>query len=103
VLACARRGEAPRPHPAPDEILAIVELADASFATDTGIKRKLYARFGIADYLVVDLEHDVLLHYGNGDGADYREPIRLTCDDTLRLGALSGVELRVEAFLAPRS
>lgn len=86
--------------PLPEEILAIVELADSSLAKDTGPKRKLYGRFHVADYLVVDLERDVLLHYRYRDGEDYGDPEVLERGGTFRLRAFEDIELRADPFLA---
>jgi Uma2 family endonuclease len=102
AVVAVRPGEPLQRPPAPEAILALVELADTSFSAATGIKRKLYARFGILDYLIVDLEHSVVLHFGESDLAGEPQPVSLTYGDTLRLRALD-VELRVDAFLAPRS
>jgi Uma2 family endonuclease len=36
------------------DVLLLVEIADSSLAKDLGIKRDLYARFGIREYWVID-------------------------------------------------
>jgi Uma2 family endonuclease len=87
--------------PLPEEILAIVELADSSLATDTGPKRRLYAGFRIADYLVVNLEDDVLLHYVHRGGEDYGAAENLERESTFRLRAFPDVELHADPFLGP--
>src|SRR5579862_165454 len=43
------------------EVLVAVEVADSTLRKDTFLKRKLYARFGIPDYLVVDAKRNLLL------------------------------------------
>jgi Uma2 family endonuclease len=85
--------------PPPAEIYAIIELADSSLGKDTETKRRLYASFDIADYLVVDIAGDVLLHYNVPRGGDYPEPRRLGCDDTFTLAALPEIVLAAEPFL----
>jgi Uma2 family endonuclease len=43
-------------HPQPADVLLIIEIADTSAAKDCGVKVREYARAGIREYWVVDLE-----------------------------------------------
>jgi len=88
--------------PQPSEIYAMIELAASSLATDTRVKRSLYGRFAIPDYLVVDLGADVLFHFSQPAGGDYPEPRRLGRGDTLTLSALPDIVLRADRFLDER-
>ena len=47
----------------PEDILLIVEVADSSEAYDRRTKGPLYARFGIPDYWLVDLNRDLVTVY----------------------------------------
>jgi len=85
--------------PEPSEIYAMIELADSSLPKDTQTKRRLYARFTIADYLVVDLEADVLLHFSQPVHDDYPEPRRLGPGATFTLAALPDITLDAGRFL----
>ena len=42
-------------HPAPDDVLLVVEVADASLARDRGVKKQSYAQAGIPIYWIVNL------------------------------------------------
>ena len=53
-------------HPTPSEVYLIIEVADSSLAYDREIKAKAYARSGIADYWVLNV-NDRQLHV-------FREP-----------------------------
>jgi Uma2 family endonuclease len=86
--------------PTPDEIFAVVELADSSLSKDLGPKLRLYARFGIADYLVVDLERNLLVHYQDPHDLGYRGENRLQATDTFTLCRLPRVTLSAASFLA---
>jgi len=88
--------------PEPAEIYALIELAESSLAKETRTKRRLYARFGIADYLVVDLVGDVLLHFSPPLADDYPEPRRLLRGDTFALAALPDITLVADSFLDER-
>jgi len=46
--------------PTPDDILLIVEIADASLAFDRDIKGSLYAEAGVRDFWLVDLTTDTV-------------------------------------------
>ncbi|HEY7671307.1 MAG TPA: Uma2 family endonuclease [Gammaproteobacteria bacterium] len=43
-------------HPGPADVLLIVEVAEASLSYDREVKVPLYARHGIAETWIVDLE-----------------------------------------------
>jgi Uma2 family endonuclease len=45
-------------HPAPQDVLLIVEVADSSIEYDRQTKAPLYARFGIPELWIVDLTRD---------------------------------------------
>jgi Uma2 family endonuclease len=54
-LVWARRLDYRKRHPAPDDILLVVEIADTSLAKDRGLKASLYARAKISDYWIVNV------------------------------------------------
>ncbi len=43
-----------RPYPPPEDFVAFIEISSSSFSFDSRVKMRLYARFGIPDYLIVD-------------------------------------------------
>ena len=87
--------------PSPDELFAFIEVSDSSLAKDVGPKLRLYARSGIADYLVVDVDANVLRHYAEPKDDGYQRSVHLTYDDTLKLARLPDVVLDAGAFLNP--
>jgi Uma2 family endonuclease len=46
--------------PAPADVLLLIEVSDTTLAFDRGAKAALYARHGIGEYWVVDVERGVL-------------------------------------------
>jgi Uma2 family endonuclease len=56
-------------HPGPSDVLLIVEVADSTLRFDRDIKLPLYARHGIPEVWLVDIEH---AHFTvcNGPGAE---------------------------------
>lgn len=85
--------------PSPHEVAAFIEFADSSLAKDTGVKLQLYGRSGVADYLVVDLEANVLLHFTEPHALGYRRSDRLAIGGEFRLAGLPGITLRSDPFL----
>jgi hypothetical protein len=66
-------------NPQPEDLAMVVEIADSSLAFDLGVKARLYARAGIAEYWVADLNgRHLVVHRkpgaeGYGDVAAYGE------------------------------
>ena len=58
-----RRDDYSSAHPQVDDVLLLIEIADSSLAFDRGTKRDLYARFGIGEYWVIDLNSRRTLVY----------------------------------------
>lgn len=55
-IALVRRGPDYRKrHPAPEEVLLVIEVVDPSPERDTGAKRAIYSEAGIDELWVVDL------------------------------------------------
>ena len=58
-------------HPAPRDIILIIEVADSSLEYDTTVKTSLYAIMGIVEYWVADLRNDRVLCYSDPSGDSY--------------------------------
>jgi Uma2 family endonuclease len=57
--------------PTPDDILLLVEIADSSLRYDLTVKAALYARHGIREYWVIDLNSDTLIRHTDPAGDAY--------------------------------
>mgnify|MGYP001792047774 CR=1 FL=1 len=83
-------------HPQVEDIYLLIEIANSRPARDTEVKRLIYARAGITDYWVFDLEKDELRVFrdvaGSGDGADYQTDITWQ-DDAISIQAFPEVVL----------
>ncbi|MGD0051663.1 MAG: Uma2 family endonuclease [Vulcanimicrobiaceae bacterium] len=99
VAVLALRAYKGGPSVEPEEIYAAIEIADSSLKKDIGPKLRLYARHRIADYLVVDLRGDVLLHHREPHDLGYRVCTTLRSGDVFTLTALPDIVLRADAFL----
>jgi Uma2 family endonuclease len=65
-------------HPKAQDVMLLVEVADASLAFDLGLKRDLYARFGVCEYWVVDVIRERIVVY--------QQPVRGTFQRTCDYG-----------------
>jgi Uma2 family endonuclease len=59
-------------HPSPADILLIVEVAESSIDFDRSIKRRVYAKAGVREYWLVDLNEDVVHVYSDPSSGGYR-------------------------------
>jgi Uma2 family endonuclease len=59
-------------HPAPADILLIVEVADSSLKFDAGTRARLYAESGIPGYWIVDIPNVCLHAYSDVHERAYR-------------------------------
>ncbi len=62
-------------HPKPEDIILLVEVADTSLRYDKEVKLPLYARHGIPEVWIVDLEHQRLEIYRHPAGESYQEKL----------------------------
>ena len=85
--------------PTPADVLLVVEVADTSLRYDLETKAALYARHGIADYWVQDINGHRLLVHRDPTADGYRSIDSLYRGDKLRPVAFPDVELRVEELL----
>ncbi|MFN8632348.1 MAG: Uma2 family endonuclease [Chloroflexota bacterium] len=78
------RADAPEDrHPGPAEALLVIEVSDTSIQTDRGRKRLMYARAGIPDYWIVDLDSDRLEVYREPSPRGYRSAALLSRGNTV--------------------
>ncbi|MEQ8211801.1 MAG: Uma2 family endonuclease [Lacipirellulaceae bacterium] len=59
-------------HPGPEDVLLLIEVANASLADDRGEKLALYAEAGIADYWIVNCVDKQIEVYREPEGNAYK-------------------------------
>jgi Uma2 family endonuclease len=85
-------------HPYPGNIFLLIEYSYSSLAKDKELKRKLYAKAGIIEYWIVNLQdRQVIVHRDPIDG-DYRSTQTLTSGQITML-AFSDVSIDVNQLL----
>jgi Uma2 family endonuclease len=70
-------------HPGPADALLVIEVADSSIRVDRGRKRTMYARAGIQEYWIVDLNNDRIEVYRDPLRARYRSLTLLGRSDSI--------------------
>ncbi|MGH2673982.1 MAG: Uma2 family endonuclease, partial [Actinomycetota bacterium] len=86
-------------HPAPQEVLLIIEVSDTSAEFDRRVKAPLYARAGIPEYWIVDLSRGVVEVQRSPAEVGYRERQELRLGDRLEPGTMPDAVLDVAQIL----
>jgi Uma2 family endonuclease len=82
-------------HPAPEDVLLIVEVAETSLGYDRDVKLPLYARAGIPEVWIVDLDREEILAYSRPREGAYGESERELRGGTVSSRVLPGLALEV--------
>lgn len=77
--------------PTPADTLLVVEVADATARYDRQVKLPLYARAGIAELWIVDLEANLLRRFSEPRGDDYLRADANATPGLVELVALPGI------------
>ena len=86
-------------HAQPEDVLALIEVADTSLSYDRGRKLRAYARSGIAEYWIVNVRINQLAVYRQPSGDDYAERIVCKVGETIALEAFPDDVLQVTDLL----
>jgi len=85
--------------PTPEDVLLLIEVADTSLAYDRDVKLPLYARSGIAEVWLVNLNGGVVERHTEPSENGYRLVRRTGRGETLESAALPTLTLPVDAVL----
>jgi Uma2 family endonuclease len=85
----------------PTDATFVLEVSDSSLRRDLKVKLPIYAQAMIPEYIVVNLQDDVVLVHRRPQGAEYLEITHLHRGDTLSLSAgdSNTVEVSVTSLL----
>jgi Uma2 family endonuclease len=86
-------------HPTPEDVLLLVEVADSSIGFDRHTKIPLYARCGILEAWLVDINKKVLEVHRNPTPTGYRKTQRFRPGDRVAPLAFPDFEIAVESIL----
>ena len=86
-------------HPNASDVLLLIEVADSSLAFDQNQKLRLYARHGIPEYWLLNLNDSCLEVYRKPNGEVYAEKTTLHIGDTITLSQLAEINIRMTDIL----
>ena len=86
-------------HPGPGDVLLLVEVSDTTLEYDRELKMPLYARHGVPEVWLVDLEAQVVEVYRNPSADGYREVLQVERGQGLSPESLPDLKLVVEEIL----
>jgi len=98
-LTVIRTRDYGRSLPTPGDVLLLIEVADTSLAYDREVKLPLYARSGIAEVWLVDLNGGIIERHTEPSENGYRLVRRAGRGETLESAALPALTLPVDAAL----
>jgi Uma2 family endonuclease len=86
-------------HPGPADVLLLIEVSDASVVYDRGIKLDLYAKHGVTEVWIVDLEHNVVRFFRGCDGERYTDITTSEKPRATPVAALPGITIDLSGLL----
>ena len=86
-------------HPAARDVLLVVEVADTSVEYDRQVKAPLYARAGVGEMWLVNLQEDAVEVYTRPENGAYRDRKQFKRGDSISLTVIPGLTVGVEDIL----
>lgn len=86
-------------HPGPQDVLLVVEVSEASSGSDREVKVPLYARAGIREAWIVDLQAGVVEVYRQPSPEGYRQVLHFRRSEGLAPEAFPDLTLSVDEIL----
>ncbi|HWE61369.1 MAG TPA: Uma2 family endonuclease [Chloroflexota bacterium] len=99
VVVLRPSAEEHRGTPLPGDVALMIEVSDSTLAYDRRVKLPLYARAGIAETWIADLQHDVIVQYADPQGGTYQAATTYRRGDVVVCGTLPDLALAVAALL----
>jgi Uma2 family endonuclease len=81
------------------DILLVIEVADASLAADQRVKMPMYARAGLPEAWIIDLQHDLVLVHRDPGPDGYRLVTTARRGERLAPLAFPNRELTIDELL----
>ena len=89
-------------HPTLEEIYLLIEVADTSLSRDCETKVKVYAKAGIADYWVLDVNNRQLRVFRSPTQNGYQTKLVLAEDDNISPLLFPFLRVAIQEILPPR-
>jgi Uma2 family endonuclease len=84
--------------PGPDDVLLLIQVADSTLAYDRNTKLRLYAKAGVAEAWIVNVQAKCVEVYRERAADGYREKIEMGLGDVVAPFSLPTVQLRVASI-----
>ena len=97
VLLRPRADSYTRSHPTAADVLLVVEVADTTLPFDLGTKIPLYARCGIAETWVIDVQERVVRVFRDPSASGYRTSFTVSGDESVAVLALPAAVVSLAA------
>ena len=88
-------------HPTGTDTLLLIEVSDSTLRYDRDVKVPLYARHGVPEVWIVDLQHGRMLFYASLADGEYRKQSSVDRPGVTPLAALPGVSVDLSGVLEP--
>lgn len=82
-------------HPAPDDVLLIIEVADSTVETDRSYKMPLYAKAGIPESWLINLPEEQVEMFASPANGEYQTTQTFKRGDTVQSQTITDLSLRV--------
>ena len=86
-------------HPSAADVLLLIEVSDTTARYDREIKLALYARHGVQEVWIIDLDHRILRTFRGPQGSVYTEVMETASPGRLEPQALQGVVIDASQLL----
>ncbi|MGH2372488.1 MAG: Uma2 family endonuclease [bacterium] len=86
-------------HPGPEDVLVIIEVSDTSLGYDKEVKLPLYARSGVPEVWIVDLERATVVVCRAPSAEGYREIRQYGAGQRITIEALPRVSITTDGIL----
>ncbi|HEX8598399.1 MAG TPA: Uma2 family endonuclease [Chloroflexia bacterium] len=86
-------------HPGPDDVLLVIEVSDTTLSWDRREKVPLYARAGITEVWIVNLQQDRIEVYSQPEGGAYRTSRRLRRGQSVAVPGFAEAKVKVDDVL----
>jgi Uma2 family endonuclease len=101
VLATPPRAKYRSHHPAPDEILLVIEVSDSTLSLDRNTKSVAYAQAGIRQYLLFNVAERAIEDYRDPAPDGYRTKQTHTAGNSFKLVAFPELNINPADLLPP--
>jgi Uma2 family endonuclease len=102
LMLLPRSQKTAKRHPLTNEAFLVVEVSDSSLAHDRGRKLRKYARSGVMEYWIVNLQKDVIEVYRSPRGDEYLDCTVAKDGDSIAVQAFPDTAVLVSEIIPPR-